>query len=40
MTSLNDVIWPIFNNFNHDQLVVKTNFKGFKPQLNGQITEK
>ena len=30
----------IFNNFDHDQLLVKTNFKGLKWQLSSQITEK
>ena len=29
----------IFNNFNCDQFVVKTNFKGLKWQLSSQITE-
>ena len=30
----------ILNNFNYDQLVVKTKFKGLKRQLSSQITEK
>ena len=30
----------IFTNFNHDQGVVKTRFKGLKRQLSCQITEK
>ena len=35
-----NIPFSILNNLNHDQLVVKTNFKGLKPQLSSQITEK
>ena len=34
-----DIPFNIFNNFNHDQLVVKTKFRGLKRQLSNQITE-
>ena len=30
----------IFSNFNHDQLVLKSKFKGLKWQLSSKITEK
>ena len=32
--------YHILNKLNHDQLVMKTNFKGLKRQLSSQITEK